>query len=119
MTMDVTHKILAAVFWCCFGGVAYAYLGYPVFVSIVSRLFGRDPTPPPQDGRELPRAALLIAAHNEADVIENRIEDALALDYPRDRLQIVIASDGSDDGTVEICRRYADRITLLAFPQRR
>jgi cellulose synthase/poly-beta-1,6-N-acetylglucosamine synthase-like glycosyltransferase len=117
--MDLTQHVLATGFWSCVIGVTYAYVGYPAIVSIVSRLFGRDPTPSVQGDDEPPRVALLIAAHNEADVIESRIEDALALAYPRNRLQIVIASDGSDDGTVEICRRYGDRITLLAFPQRR
>lgn len=117
--MDITDQILAAGFWCCVVGVIYSYVGYPVIVSIVSRLCGRDPTPPARGDDASPRIALLIVAHNEADVIESRIENALAQAYPPDRLQIVIASDGSDDGTVEICRRYSDRVTLLAFSHRR
>jgi cellulose synthase/poly-beta-1,6-N-acetylglucosamine synthase-like glycosyltransferase len=117
--MDLIHHILAVGFWCCIGGVVFAYLGYPVVIWVVSRLFGRERVTPQSREQELPRVALLIVAHDEADVIERRIENALALEYPRDRLQIVIVSDGSKDGTNQICQRYSDRITLLAFPDRR
>jgi cellulose synthase/poly-beta-1,6-N-acetylglucosamine synthase-like glycosyltransferase len=110
--------LLTATFWCCALGVAYAYFGYPVIIGVLSRVFGRTPEPAQSQG-PLPRVALLIVAHNEADILKDRIENALALDYPRDRLQIVIASDGSDDHTIEVCARYADRIRLLAFPERR
>lgn len=117
--MDLTHQVCALIFWCCVAGVLYAYLGYPAILWITSRVFGRDPHPPTPSERDLPRIALIIVAHNEADVIQSRIENAFALDYPRDRLGIVIASDGSDDGTNDICRRYGDRVALLPFPQRR
>lgn len=117
--MDLTHHIFATGFWCCVLGVTYSYLGYALILSIASRAFGREPAPPRPSEDELPRVALLIVAHNEADVVRSRIENALALDYPQDRLQIVIVSDGSDDGTNEICQAYSDRLLLLAFPGRR
>ncbi len=117
--MSTAEFILAAVFWCCAAGVLYAYLGYPAVVYACSRLFGHAPRPPDATEHQLPRVALLIAAHNEADVIEERIANALASDYPTDRLQVVIASDGSDDGTAEICRRHEGRIRALIFSERR
>jgi cellulose synthase/poly-beta-1,6-N-acetylglucosamine synthase-like glycosyltransferase len=118
--MDPTHRVIAVAFWCCVVGVGYAYVAYPVLVSAASRAFGRDPVPPRlPPGRPPPRVALLIVAYNEAAVIRDRIEDALALDYPPDRRRVVIVSDGSDDGTDDICRGYAGRVTLLAFPGRR
>ena len=49
--------------------------------------------------------SLIIAAYDEAEVIERKIENALSLDYPRDRLEIVVASDGSSDDTVELAGR--------------
>jgi Glycosyl transferase family 2 len=66
-----------------------------------------------------PRVSLLCAAHNEAGVIVEKIENCLALDYPPDRLQIIIASDGSTDGTVPLAEPYADedRIQLLSLPR--
>lgn len=114
--------ILAAtiLFWICLGGVAYAYVGYPLLLYVCARRFGRDRTAPPQRDERLPVVTLLVAAYNEAEVIGERIENALALDYPREKLDIVVASDGSDDGTNEIVERYADRgVRLLAFTPRR
>jgi cellulose synthase/poly-beta-1,6-N-acetylglucosamine synthase-like glycosyltransferase len=116
--MSTTETILALCFWCSAAGVLHAYLGYPAVISCLSRVFGRAPTPPAVPDAGLPRVALLIAAHNEAGVIEERINNALALVYPRDRFEIVIASDGSDDGTAEVCRRYQDGVRILAFAQR-
>jgi cellulose synthase/poly-beta-1,6-N-acetylglucosamine synthase-like glycosyltransferase len=110
-------SLLCISFWCSALGVVYTYAGYPVLIYICSRLMGKAHSA--GDNVEPPRVALLIAAYNEAAVIEQRIQNALALDYPRDRLEIIIASDGSDDATVEICRRYAGRVTLLDFPNRR
>jgi cellulose synthase/poly-beta-1,6-N-acetylglucosamine synthase-like glycosyltransferase len=117
--MSTIEIIIAVGFWCSIAGVAYAYLGYPAVIYVLSRTFGRAPVPPVNAEDELPRVALLIAAHNEATVIEQRIRNILALEYPTARLQIVIASDGSDDGTVEICRGFEPRVRVLAFPERR
>lgn len=117
--MDLTHYMLAAAFWCCVGGIIYAYVGFAVVLSVAARIFGRAPVAPQLGDAALPRVALLIVAHNEEEVIESRIENALALDYPRDRLQVVIASDGSTDATHAICAKYSDRVTLLAFGNRR
>jgi len=67
-----------------------------------------------------PTVSLIVIAHNEGDRIATRIENLLALDYPRDRLEIIIGSDGSTDETVERARRYEDAVvTVRAFPERR
>jgi cellulose synthase/poly-beta-1,6-N-acetylglucosamine synthase-like glycosyltransferase len=106
------------VFWICVAAVAYTYAIYPALIFFFSRVFGRPPEPPQIDECNLPTVALLIAAHNEEAVIEERIANALELDYPADRFQIVIASDHSDDRTVEIARRYGDRVRVFDFPVR-
>jgi glycosyltransferase involved in cell wall biosynthesis len=63
-----------------------------------------------------PTLSLIIAAHNERGSIGEKLENSLALDYPRDRLEILVASDGSDDGTEEIVRTFEDRgVRLLAL----
>ncbi|MDZ4754992.1 MAG: glycosyltransferase family 2 protein [Phycisphaerae bacterium] len=119
LQMSTMHALLAACFWCSTLAVLYAYLGYPLLIWTLARLFGRAPRPGPVDTDGAPRIALVIAAHNEAAVIEARIENALALDYPRDRLDIVIASDGSVDATPHICLQFGGQIRALLFPHRR
>jgi cellulose synthase/poly-beta-1,6-N-acetylglucosamine synthase-like glycosyltransferase len=100
--------------------VVYTYLGYPAVVAIASRLFGRRPLPPNVGDDELPCISLLIAACDEERYIAKRIANALAMDYPKDRLQIVVASDGSTDQTAAIVRRSADpRVQLLDYSRRR
>ena len=69
---------------------------------------------------EWPRLTLLIAAYNEEAVIEQRVRNALEMDYPRDRLEIVIGLDGCSDGTAEIVRGFGQRgVRLLEFDERR
>jgi cellulose synthase/poly-beta-1,6-N-acetylglucosamine synthase-like glycosyltransferase len=116
----MTASVIATGLWVCVAAVAYAYAGYPVLIYVCSRLFGRGGEPPTVRKDDLPRVSLLIAAHNEERVIEARIINALATDYPADRLEIVVASDGCRDATPEIVRRYAHRgVRLLHAPQRR
>jgi cellulose synthase/poly-beta-1,6-N-acetylglucosamine synthase-like glycosyltransferase len=107
-----------AIFWSCTASVAYTYAIYPPVIYVCSRLFGRALSAPELSDEDLPTISLLIAAHNEDAVIEERIHNALAMDYPPEKLQIVIASDGSDDRTVDIVRRYARRVRLLHFSAR-
>jgi cellulose synthase/poly-beta-1,6-N-acetylglucosamine synthase-like glycosyltransferase len=108
MRMDTWESILAVWFWCSAAIAVYTYLGYPVLLYALSRVFGAPPSPPRVATDDLPRVSLLIAAHNEAAVIEERIRNAAALSYPHGRAEIVIASDGSDDATLVICARYTD-----------
>lgn len=113
-------EILPAIFWLSAGLVVYAYLGYPILIWCAARRWGRRAVSSLADDDRLPSASLLIAAHNEADVIEQRLRNALALDYPADKLEIVVASDGSSDGTCDIARRFVGpRVRLLDFSQRR
>lgn len=113
-------EILPVIFWLSAALVVYAYLGYPMLIWCAARLRAGSAVTAAADDDGLPSASLLIAAHNEADVIESRLRNALALDYPADKLEIVVASDGSSDGTCEIVRRFAgSRVRLLDFTQRR
>jgi cellulose synthase/poly-beta-1,6-N-acetylglucosamine synthase-like glycosyltransferase len=102
--------------WACLGVVAFAYAGYPVLIYVLSKLFGRPPVPPPADDARLPAVSLLIAAYNEEADIEARVLNLLRLDYPKDKLELVIASDGSTDRTNEIVRRYEPAgVRLVAY----
>lgn len=107
------------LFWASFAVVAYAYVGYPVVLWLFTRT-RRRLAPPHLDEPELPSVSLLIAAYNEEAEIERQVRRCLALDYPKERLEIVIASDGSSDATAEIVRRYAGRgVRLLDYRERR
>lgn len=117
------NTLLQIVFWLAFGAVVYAYVLYPALIFVFCRLVGSKPRPPETQPAAAPSISLLIAALNEEQVIAERLENALALDYPHDKLDIVIASDGSADRTAEIVRSYqqanAGRIRLFDYPQRR
>lgn len=117
--MSTAAPALAVVFWCSTAAIAFAYAGYPLIIYAFSRLFASAPTAPDAAGHDLPPVALLIAAHNESAVIGERIRNALSLDYPPDRLQIIVASDGSDDATAQISREFGPRVRVLAFTERR
>jgi cellulose synthase/poly-beta-1,6-N-acetylglucosamine synthase-like glycosyltransferase len=119
--MNGTETILASVFWLSVAAIAYAYVGYPALISVAARLFGRSAEPRAATADEdLPHVSLLIAAHNEEAVIDARVRNALATDYPAEKLEIVVASDGSSDATAAIVRRYASRgVRLLHDPQRK
>jgi len=106
--------------WTCLTAVGFAYLGYPLLVFVLSRLFGRRPCPPVVPDDCLPAVSLLIAAFNEEVDIEARVLNALALKYPAGKLEIAIASDGSTDRTNEIVRRYAGQgVKLFDYERNR
>jgi len=112
--------ILELLFWALLAAIVYTYAGYPIVIWCLARLFGRRQAPSPLDDHDLPSVSLLISAYNEEAGIEERLQNALALDYPKDRLEIVIASDGSTDRTAAIVRQYEDRgVRLLNYPVRR
>src|SRR3712207_3157778 len=102
---SVSVLVVKVLFWASLALLAWTHLLYPLAAALVARLRPR----PVREADVLPTVALVIAAYNEEDVIEAKLENALALDYPRDRLRIVVASDASDDRTDEIVRSYAAR----------
>jgi cellulose synthase/poly-beta-1,6-N-acetylglucosamine synthase-like glycosyltransferase len=102
------------LFWSAAGLLAYTYLLFPLVVLLRAAL-----RPRPYDSGEItPTVTLVISAHNEAASIDAKLENLLSLDYPEDRLEVVIASDGSDDGTDELVRAYAERgVGLVSLPR--
>jgi cellulose synthase/poly-beta-1,6-N-acetylglucosamine synthase-like glycosyltransferase len=109
-------QALAVVFWGCLAALAYVYLLYPVVLWLLS---GRAPRPVRKGAFE-PAVCLFITANDEEAVMEAKLRNSLALDYPRERLEIVVASDGSVDATNEIVRSFArSGVRLLAYPERR
>jgi glycosyltransferase involved in cell wall biosynthesis len=116
-----TFEIATSVaFWLCVSGVVYAYIGYPVVVWILAAACGRRREAPPARAGQVPFVSVLITAHNEEAVIADRITNALAFDYPANGFEVVVASDGSTDRTVDIAREIRDsRVRLFDFSRRR
>src|SRR3989338_2337478 len=101
---------MSTLFWISLGTLVYIYAGYPLIVWGLARVFGREP----QRADIMPRVSLLVPAYNEEAHIEQKLHNSLMLDYPRERLEIVVASDGSTDRTNAIVRQFAGQgVTLL------
>jgi cellulose synthase/poly-beta-1,6-N-acetylglucosamine synthase-like glycosyltransferase len=111
--------VLALLFWLAVATVVYAWLGYPLVLALVGRARARGGHVDADDGEERGRArspsvSVVIAAFNEARVIREKLRTTLAQHYRWDRLDVVVVSDGSSDGTDEIVRAYPDpRVTLV------
>lgn len=109
------------VFWVSVALVAYVYAGYPLLIALAARLRRRIASPNFQSLRESdePYVTVIIPAHNEERWIERKIENTLALDYPRQRMQILVVSDGSMDKTVQIAGRFASEgVEVAHFAER-
>ncbi|MBE7551670.1 MAG: glycosyltransferase family 2 protein [Anaerolineales bacterium] len=103
-------------FWLCIGNIVYTYLGYPLLLILLAQLRSK----PRRYQPATPAVTLLIAAHNEQAVIAEKLDNCLALDYPRERLQILVAADGSNDRTPEIVQGYVENGVELSYsPPRR
>ena len=105
-----------AAFWVALGLLCYVHFGYPLVLVTLKRLRPRKV----RRADVTPAVDLLIGAYNEEGVIREKLENCLALDYPRERLRILVASDASTDRTDAIVREYADRgVQLIVSPRRR
>lgn len=119
--------VIQLLFWLSVGLLIYTHFGYPVLLWLLEflGLGGRagkvrgpklSEIPPPIDPdteeEVLPTVSLIIAAYNEETVIDAKVRNALALDYPRELLEVIVASDGSSDGTVGIAREAGADLVL-------
>ncbi len=109
------------LFWLCAGLIVYTHAGYPLALAVLSRsahlgerrfdkveVTGSSPVPP--------TVSLIVPAYDEEEVIAAKVANALALDYPRERLQIIVASDGSADATAERARGAGADLVLELPP---
>ena len=94
------------IFWASVLLVTYPYVLYPALLWLLTR-GKRAPEYP--DPAEWPAISIVLAAHNEIAIIRAKIENTLALDYPADKLELIVVSDGSEDGTDEVVAEYAER----------
>ena len=115
----LTLKIL---FWVCLFIVFYTYIGYGILLYVIirlKRLFCGKPQKAvlPADD-QLPTMTLMICAYNEEDVVAEKMENTLALDYPRDKFRIMWVTDGSNDRTNELLAAYPE-VDIVFSPERR
>jgi len=100
--------------WGLAGAIGWSYAGYPLAAAAAARLRAYVPR---RDDAYAPHVALVIAAHDEENVLSERLENALALDYPG-RVEVIVASDGSRDRTADVAQRFAERgVRLLPLPR--
>jgi cellulose synthase/poly-beta-1,6-N-acetylglucosamine synthase-like glycosyltransferase len=106
---------LEIAFWTSVALLVHTQLAYPLSLWAIARLRGRAPAAV-APVRAAPDVSLIVAAHDEEKVIERKVRNALGLDYPRERLEVIVASDGSSDRTVELAR-IAGADLVLELPR--
>lgn len=99
----------SVLFCCCAGVIVYSYLGYPLLLYFLS--IGRKRKPGFTPGEE-PSVSIIIAAYNEEAVIELKLKNTLALDYPSSKLQIIVAAQGSTDDTSTVATSFGNVLVL-------
>jgi cellulose synthase/poly-beta-1,6-N-acetylglucosamine synthase-like glycosyltransferase len=104
--------VLVALFWVSAAALVWTHVGYPAVAALLARVAAR----PVSKASYEPTVAVVIAAYNEESVIARRIENLLALDYPPEKLEIVVSSDASGDRTEEIALQYP-RVQVVPNPR--
>jgi cellulose synthase/poly-beta-1,6-N-acetylglucosamine synthase-like glycosyltransferase len=107
------------LFWAGFAGVFYAYVGYPLVLVAMGRI---APRPLRRDPPALPAVSVVLPVHNEEAQLPGRLDNLQATDYPSDRLEVIVVSDGSTDASVDIAHRRAagdPRFRIVEVPERR
>ena len=109
---SVSELVLAIVFWSAVAFVAWTWAGFPLVLAL------RALRPRSLELREgpLPSVGLVIVVHNEAAVIEAKLANIEAVDYPRERLRVIVVSDGSDDGTNQLVAAHAGPTPVTLLP---
>ena len=113
--------VLIIIFWMCIFLLIYPYLIYPVLLKLLPGAGHPEPQAVDDDAK-LPSVTFIISVYNEAQVIEEKLANALALDYPSDKLEIMVISDASSDRTEAIVQEWAGKhpqIRLVRQQQRR
>jgi cellulose synthase/poly-beta-1,6-N-acetylglucosamine synthase-like glycosyltransferase len=107
-------EILKVIFWILLFIVVYTYVGYGILLFLIIKIrrvfkIGKKTAPDPSYE---PDVTLFIAAYNEKDYVDAKMKNSLALDYPKEKLNIIWVTDGSDDGTPDLLRKYTNTTVL-------
>lgn len=108
------NAALEILFWLCAGLIVWTQAGYAAALAVLARLFARAPAAAsrPAPEQPLPSLSLIVAAHDEEAVIASRVANALALDYPRELLEVIVACDGCTDQTAAAARSAGADLVL-------
>jgi glycosyltransferase involved in cell wall biosynthesis len=106
-----TRAAFEIVFWVSGALIVWTQLGYAFALAVLARLAGPGPGPEPSRAT-LPELSLIVAAHDEQPAIAAKVADALALDYPRELLELIVACDGCSDATAERAREAGADLVL-------
>jgi cellulose synthase/poly-beta-1,6-N-acetylglucosamine synthase-like glycosyltransferase len=96
---------METLFWISLLFIAYVYFGYPFLLGVARRVMSR----PVHKKYWEPSVSIVIAAHNERNRLEKKIQNCLALDHPKEKLQIIVSLDGSNDGSEFLLRAFASQ----------
>ncbi len=107
---------MTILFWLSAGLLAFHYFGYPLLMGLLAKLKRDNPLP---DQQEAPPLTMIISVYNEENVIRERLENCRELVYPRDKLKIMVVSDGSTDNTHSIVEEYKGQGVELRVVQGR
>src|SRR5690242_8359927 len=103
-------------FWLTLAFLAYTFVGYPALLWLLSRKFTRLH----RRSAIYPDVSIIVGVHNAGALIRDKLQNALALDYPKDHLEIIVASDASNDNTAEVVRGFeSDGVRLVEVRERR
>ena len=108
---------MRSVFWLSAWTIAYVYAGYPALLVVWARIRPRPIVTPPDSSTDCPGISIILAARNEAHRLPARIDNLLALDYPADRREILVVSDGSTDDTLDVLARYRGVVGTVNVPR--
>ncbi len=115
MTAGLAKGAVELVFWTAAALVLYTYMGYPLLVALLARF---RPQAAIRKASITPTVSIVVAVHDEEDCIEAKLANSLAVEYPADLLEVVIASDGSEDRTNALVAAYpSDRVHLVEVPR--
>src|SRR6056297_1720669 len=110
------------VFWFSVFMIFYAYFGYLLCLLVISlyrKSKNQENSTALQQSRKYPIVSFIITAHNEEARIKEKIEGSLLQDYPKDKWEIIVASDCSSDQTEDIVRAYEGQVKLVRAPERK
>ncbi len=114
---------MRTAFWASALFIAYVYVGYALLLMLWARLKGADPAGAADadvaaavNGDDAPSLSIILAARNEARRLSGRLENLLSLDYPADRRQIIVVSDGSTDDTARVVEPFGSQVRLVSMP---
>lgn len=105
--------VMEIMFWLALLGAIYAYFGFPLLLAVIAKLHPKKLHA--EANASLPSVSILIPAHNEEAVIEGKLANTVALDYPKDKVEILVISDGSNDRTDDIVKQFKTDIAIKFF----